>query len=124
MVEALLELAPEPMQLCTAVNAEGMTPLHCAARDGREATARALLRRAPDGYALLQISQKSSSALRPLHLAAKSGHLERYMSELISMASRAMFMRFQGLFNGFFSHFRFIFHGFRLFRRLSLTRRW
>lgn len=75
VVDMLLELAPEPMQLCQAVNADGMAPLHCAARDGHETTARALLKRSSNGLALLQMPQKNSSTLRPLHLAAKHGHV-------------------------------------------------
>ena len=76
VVDTLLELAPEAMPLCFLTNSEGLAPLHCAARDGQEATARALLRGAPDGLQLLTMASKSSAQLRPLHFAAKNGHTE------------------------------------------------
>eukprot|EP00930_Biecheleria_cincta_P030642 TRINITY_DN21218_c0_g2_i3.p1 TRINITY_DN21218_c0_g2~~TRINITY_DN21218_c0_g2_i3.p1 ORF type:complete len:1958 (-),score=371.28 TRINITY_DN21218_c0_g2_i3:64-5937(-) len=73
-VEALLDLAPDPMALCLAVDSEGLAPLHCAALHGHHATAQTLLRLSPDGFALLELPERSSTGMRPLHLAAKHGH--------------------------------------------------
>lgn len=73
-VEALLDLAPDPMALCLAVDADGLAPLHCAALHGHHATAQTLLSHTPDGFALLELPERSSTGMRPLHLAAKHGH--------------------------------------------------
>lgn len=73
-VEALLDLAPDPMALCLAVDADGLAPLHCAALHGHHATAQTLLSRTPDGFALLELPERSSTGMRPLHIAARHGH--------------------------------------------------